>query len=251
MSAGSSTSSGLSERFSVRVGALAVAGVLHLPPSRPAPCVVACHGLGASKDSDKYLLLGRMMPEAGFALARFDFRGAGESGGSYRDATIATRVADLEAVLERLASHPALSGRFGLLGSSLGGFVALHAAQRGRARVAPVVVTWNAPAVLRDLEAREMSEATGLGPALVAEVRAGDNAEAPTGVSHLLVIQGEADEVVPPAHGQALYDRAREPRALHWIPGADHRLTDLRHRTDAVERSRGWMSQYLGESEPR
>ncbi len=111
MSAGSSTSSGPSERFSVRVGALAVAGVLHLPPSRPAPCVVACHGLGASKDSDKYLLLGRMMPEAGFALARFDFRGAGESGGSYRDATIATRIADLEAVLERLAAHPALSGR--------------------------------------------------------------------------------------------------------------------------------------------
>lgn len=215
------------------------------------PCVVACHGLGASKGSDKYLLLGRMMPEAGFALARFDFRGAGESGGSYRDATIASRIADLEAVLEQLASHPALSGRFGLLGSSLGGFVALHVAHRRRARRPPVVVTWNTPAALRDLEAREMSEATGLGPALVAEVHAGENAEAPAGVSRLLVIQGEADEVVPPAHGQALFDRAREPRDLHWIAGADHRLSDPRHRLDAVERSRGWMTQHLGESEPR
>lgn len=251
MSAGSSTSSGPSERFSVRVGALAVAGVLHLPFSRPAPCVVACHGLGASKDSDKYLLLGREMPEAGFALARFDFRGAGESGGSYRDATIASRIADLEAVLEHLTTHPSLSGRFGLLGSSLGGFVALHAAHRRRARGAYVVVTWNAPAALRDLEGREMSEETGLGPALIAEVQAGEHAEAPTGVSHLLVIQGEADEVVPPAHGQALYARAREPRDLHWIPGADHRLTDPLHRMDAVERSRGWMTKHLGESEPR
>ena len=251
MSVGSSTSSGPSERFSVRVGTLAVAGVLHLPPARPAPCVVACHGLGASKDSDKYLLLAQAMPEAGFALARFDFRGAGESGGSYRDATIASRVADLEAVLGHLASHPSLSGRFGLLGSSLGGFVALHAAHRPRARGAYVVVTWNAPAVLRDLEAREMSEATGLGPALVAEIRAGEHAEAPAGVSHVLVIQGEADEVVPPAHGQALYTRAREPRALHWIAGADHRLTDPRHRANAVERSRGWMTEHLGESEPR
>ena len=251
MSAGSSISSGPSERFSVRVGGLAVAGVLHLPPSRPAPCVVACHGLGASKDSDKYLLLGRMMPEAGFALARFDFRGAGESGGSYRDATIATRAADLEAVLEHLMAHPALSGGFGLLGSSLGGFVALHVAHRRRAGGAQVVVTWNAPAVLRDLEEREMSEATGLGPALVAEIRAGQLGEAPAGVSHLLVIQGGADEVVPPAHGQALYDRAGEPRQLYWIPGADHRLTDPRHRLDAVERSRGWMTKHLGESEPR
>jgi len=187
MSAGSSTSSGPSERFSVRVGGLVVAGVLHLPSSRPAPCVVACHGLGASKDSDKYLLLGRMMPEAGFALARFDFRGAGESGGSYRDATIATRVADLEAVLDHLMAHPALSGGGGLLGSSLGGFVALHVAHRRRAGDAPVVVTWNAPAVLRDLEEREMSEATGLGPALVAEIRAGEHAEAPAGVRCWLI----------------------------------------------------------------
>jgi len=213
--------------------------------------VVACHGLGASKDSDKYLLLGRMMPEAGFALARFDFRGAGESGGSYRDATIATRVADLEAVLDHLMAHPALSGGVGLLGSSLGGFVALHVAHRRRAGDAPVVVTWNAPAVLRDLEEREMSEATGLGPALVAEIRAGEHAEAPAGVSRLLVIQGEADEVVPPAHGQALFDRAGEPRELHWIAGADHRLTEPRHRLDAVERSRGWMTKHLRESDPR
>jgi pimeloyl-ACP methyl ester carboxylesterase len=213
--------------------------------------VVACHGLGASKDSDKYLLLGRMMPEAGFALAHFDFRGAGESGGSYRDATIATRVADLEAVLDHLMAHPALSGGVGLLGSSLGGFVALHVAHRRRAGDAPVVVTWNAPAVLRDLEEREMSEATGLGPALVAEIRAGEHAEAPAGVSRLLVIQGEADEVVPPAHGQALFDRAGEPRELHWIAGADHRLTEPRHRLDAVERSRGWMTKHLRESDPR
>ena len=56
-------------------------GVLHLPPLGPAPCVVACHGMGASKESDKYLLLGREFPEAGLALARFDFRGSGESGG--------------------------------------------------------------------------------------------------------------------------------------------------------------------------
>jgi len=88
------------ERFSMKVGGVDVVGVLHLPSSGPAPCVVACHGMGASKDSDKYLLLGRDFPEAGVALARFDFRGSGESGGLYRDATIASRIADLEAVLD-------------------------------------------------------------------------------------------------------------------------------------------------------
>lgn len=238
------------EPFRLVVEGEPVVGRLHLPSSsRPVPLVVACHGLGASKDSDKYLLLGRALPAAGFALARFDFRGAGESGGSYRDATTAGRVADLEAVLQHLAKHPALADLVGLLGSSMGGFVAWHVAHRRiESGGAPLpVVTWNAPADLAALPAREMSEATGLGPALVAEVRSGRLATAPAGVSHALVVQGEADEVVDPAHGRRLHERAREPRALCLIPAADHRLTDMGHRLTAVERSLGWMTQHLGE----
>jgi dipeptidyl aminopeptidase/acylaminoacyl peptidase len=238
------------ERFSLVVEGEPVVGVLHRPPStRPVPLVVACHGLGASKDSDKYLLLGRVLPEAGLALARFDFRGAGESGGSYRDATTAGRIADLEAVLQHLAKHPALAERVGLLGSSMGGFVAWHVAHRRiQSGGAPLpVVSWNAPADLASLEAREMSEATGLGQALVTEVRSGRLVAAPAGVSHALVVQAEADEVVNPMHGRWLFERAREPRALHLIAAADHRLTDMAHRLEAVEASRRWMTQHVGE----
>jgi len=76
-------------RVALSGGALAV--VLHVPESSaPAPCVVACHGLGASKDSDKYLLLAEALPAAGLALARFDFRGCGESSG-VEDATTRKR----------------------------------------------------------------------------------------------------------------------------------------------------------------
>jgi dipeptidyl aminopeptidase/acylaminoacyl peptidase len=246
-----SSSAVTAERFTVPIAGMSLVGVLHLPrsPRTSVPVVVACHGLGASKDSDKYLLLGASLPPAGLALARFDFRGAGESGGSYRDATTATRIADLEAVLAFLAKHEALSPRMGLLGSSMGGYVAWHVAHR-RMRAGGTllpVVTWNAPADLTSLEAREMSEASGLGPALVAEVRSGRLAEAPAGVSHALVVQGERDEVVAARHGRRLYERARDPRALHLIPGGDHRLTDMRHREDAVERSRGWMTEHLGD----
>ncbi|HXH83132.1 MAG TPA: alpha/beta hydrolase, partial [Candidatus Tectomicrobia bacterium] len=107
------------------MGGIPVTGVLHRPVGGPAPCVVACHGLGASKDGDKYLLLARALPAAGLALARFDFRGSGESGGRARDATVGSRLDDLAAVLDHLAGCAGLDGRFGLLGSSLGGFVAL------------------------------------------------------------------------------------------------------------------------------
>jgi hypothetical protein len=237
-------------RFRVTVGAAEVAGVLHLPapgPSAGVPCVVACHGMGASKESDKYLLLGRELPAAGLALARFDFRGSGESGGRHEDATIETRMADLEAVLDHLGKRPELDGRFGLLGSSLGGYVALWVAA-ARAGVAPLpVVTWNAPASLRDLPGAGPEQA---GRALVAEVLRGDRAEAPAGVARVLVIQGERDDVVPPAHGRLLFERASEPRALHVIAGADHRLTDPAHRAEALDRSRRWLTRHLPGSPP-
>jgi len=231
------------ERFSLRVGGVDVVGVLHLPPSGPAPCVVACHGLGASKDSDKYLLLGREFPQAGLALARFDFRGSGESGGLYREATIASRIADLEAVLAHLARDVALDGRFGLLGSSLGGFVALWVASRHR-RVMPVV-TWNAPANLASLAGSKCADVTSPGAALVAEVRAGRHVNAPAGASHVLVVQGQADDVVPPGHAEVLFERAREPRELCLLPGADHRLSDPLHRVETVKRSRDWFTRHL------
>jgi len=230
-------------RFRVTVGSADVVGVLHLPETRPSPCVVACHGLGASKDSDKYLLLARELPAAGLALARFDFRGSGESGGLHRDATIATRIADLEAILDHLAKQPALDGRFGLLGSSLGGFVASWVAA-GRAPSDPPLplVTWNAPASLRDLPNADPDQA---GPALVAEVRRGEHAEVPAGIPRMLVIQADRDEVVPPIHGRRLFERAREPKALHPIIGADHRLTEPSHRLEALGESRRWLLAHL------
>jgi dipeptidyl aminopeptidase/acylaminoacyl peptidase len=231
------------ERFSIEVEGAQVVGVLHLPASGPAACVIACHGMGACKDSDKYLLLGREFPEAGLALARFDFRGSGESGGLYRNATVASRMADLEAVLDHLQGHPALDGRFGLLGSSLGGFVALWVASRRGAGIP--VVTWNAPASLAELATSRSEDVTAPGVALVTEVRSGHHVEAPGGGSHLLVVQGEGDDVVPPEHGRLLFERSQEPRELCLLPGADHRLSDPLHRLEALKRSRDWLVRHL------
>ncbi len=218
-----------------------IALVLHLPDRAPAPCVVACHGLGASKDSEKYLLLGREFPKEGLALARFDFRGCGESDGAHADTTVGSRVRDLEGVLDFLAEHPALNGRFGLLGSSMGGYVALFVA----AKHALPVVTWNAPATLGGLVSNQASDLSGLGSAFFEELRAGQFADAPAGVSFCLTIQADQDEVVPPTSGRLLFDRAADPRELVMLSGADHRLTDIAHRLEALTLSLGWFRRFL------
>jgi alpha-beta hydrolase superfamily lysophospholipase len=218
--------------------------VLHRPAAgSPAPCVVACHGLSASKDSDKYLLLAEEFPRAGLALARFDFRGCGESSGVEDETTIASRIEDAQAVLKLLESHDGLDGRFGLLGSSLGGFVALHVvAARGDGTP---VVTWNAPATLDDLAHSERQDGAGLGPPFFAELATHRYVRTPAGVARHLIVQGEADDVVPVEHATLLADRAAEPFDCVIIPGADHRLTDPDHRREAVRLSAAWFARFL------
>lgn len=235
------------ERHGVPLAEGKLALALHLPDGDGAfPCVVACHGLAASKESDKYLLLGAEVPRRGLGLARFDFRGCGESTGVEGETTVGTRLADLRAVLEWLEAHPRLSGRFGLLGSSLGGFVALHLArERGDD---PPLVTWNAPADLVGLGAPGPEERARLGAPFLAEVATGRYAAAPPGVRRHLVIHGAADAVVPVEHGRRLHAMAAEPRQLVVIPGADHRLTDPTHRNAAVRRSFEWFLGFFGTS---
>lgn len=218
--------------------------VLHLPegPGR-VPCVVACHGLRGSKDSDKYRLLGAALPEAGLALARFDFRGCGESSGHEEETTIASRIEDVRAVLAYLRHHRRLDGRFGLLGSSLGGFVALHVAATHPEPLP--VVTWNAPSNLEDLMDAPGASADGLGIAFFEEMASRRYLVAPAGVQAHLVIQAEADDVVPVEHGATLHAWAGEPCDLVIVAGADHRFSDPAHRAEAVRLSVGWFRRHL------
>lgn len=223
-------------------GTLALA--LHLPSGRErVPCVVACHGLQASKDSEKYLLLGAEFSRAGLALGRFDFRGCGASPGVLEDTTVGTRLEDLRAIVAFLAGHPRLDGRLGLLGSSMGGFVVLHFA-RERAD-APPVVTWNAPANLSDLAHGDRGDIPGVGVAFAMEYMRGTYALSPPNVPRHLVVHGEADEVVPLDHGVTLHSRAAEPCDLAVIAGGDHRLTDRAHRWRALQLSLEWFLRFL------
>lgn len=219
-------------------------GVLHLPGAGRWPCVITAHGLLSAKASDKYLLLAAQLTKAGFACLRFDFRGCGESGGQLKDATVAGRIGDLKAVLSHLRNHPALDERFFLLGSSLGGYIALFVA----AEVPQVMATalWATPIHLRDLQARkEALTAHGLGAAFFRELAQGTFAEAPVGIPRCLIIHGEQDELIPCGHARALYEQATEPKALEILPGADHRFTDLKDREQAVRLSIAWFKRYV------
>jgi alpha-beta hydrolase superfamily lysophospholipase len=206
--------------------------------------VITAHGLFSAKASDKFLLLAARLTEVGFACLRFDFRGCGESGGELKDTTVGGRISDLEVVLASLRDHQALDGRFFLMGSSLGGYIALLVTARQPEVKATAL--WATPAHLRDLEGRKDAlQAYGLGVPFFRELAQGSFVEALAGVPRCLIIHGELDELVPSSHAQALYERAKEPKALEILPGADHRLTDPGDREQAIRLTTDWFKRHL------
>ncbi|HEV8664212.1 MAG TPA: alpha/beta fold hydrolase [Candidatus Methylomirabilis sp.] len=232
------------ETLRLRGASGALAAVLHFPARPPAPLVIACHGLLSSKDSPKYLELADALAGAGFTCARFDFSGCGESEGALSETTVARRVADLHSVAEALSVHRSVAGGLGLVGSSLGGFVALcHAKHDPRVRA---VVAWATPAHLKDLGGEgELLLRYGLGRPLLEELHRAGGLEAPDGVPRCLILHGTADALVPEAHAHALYARAAEPKSLEILPGADHVFSDPAARAVALSRTVAWFTRFL------
>ncbi len=234
------------QRLRAPVGGLNLAAVLHLPEvgQRPWPCVVTAHGLLSSKDSDKYVQIAEEFSRAGMAVCRFDFRGCGESEGTLEETTVAQRAADLRAVVELMRAHPALNGRVALLGSSLGGYVALFVANRDFKVKA--VAAWATPANLDDFAERpEAARRQGLGDAFIAELKEGRYLRAAVGTRYCLIVHGDQDELVPLAHAQQLAQMALNPKQLEIIPGGNHQLTDASHRSEAIRLSLNWIGRYL------
>ncbi|SDQ97099.1 alpha/beta hydrolase family protein [Natronobacterium texcoconense] len=112
----------------------------YAPSSSHDPWFVCCHGF-LSDRSGSYERRCRRATAEGYDAVRFDFRGCGDADGSFADATLGSRLADLEAVLDYFDPPSVV-----LFGSSFGGKVAFHAAvddDRVEAIIARAPVTYN------------------------------------------------------------------------------------------------------------
>jgi alpha-beta hydrolase superfamily lysophospholipase len=224
---------------SVRFGGYRLAGVLHSPNEETSACVVTCHGLYSSKDSEKYVSIGRRFCGEGLAVLRFDFRGCGESGGLLEEASLTSRIEDLESALNFVEEQGYKN--MGVMGSSLGGTVAVLTA--GKDRRIKALVTWATPCYLDELFRGDVIE--GL-EKLRQDVSKYDVVEALKETRcPILIVHGSLDEIVPLCHAKVLYENAKEPKNIQKIEGADHRLTVSSHRGRAIELTLEWFKKYL------
>jgi hypothetical protein len=221
-----------------------ISGILHLPAREHPPCVIASHGLLSSKDSEKYIALGNRMSEEGMAMLRFDFRGIGESGGREEDNTISKKLKDLDSALHCMRSRPDLGNRIGLVGSSLGGFLSLMKASMDKEIRAMTV--WATPHHLDELKTKRGNESTPLPPeAFFEDLPRHRLLPLLTRIAHCMIIHGEKDELVPVEQAWEIFYHLSEPKEIHIIEDADHRLIAPAHRQRAIDLTVGWFKKYL------
>ena len=223
----------------VRFGEHGLAGVFHSPREKASTCVITCHGLYSSKDSEKYIDIARRFCGEGLAVLRFDFRGCGESVGLFEDTSVTGRMEDLEDALDLVQEQGYES--VGVMGSSLGGTVAVLTAAKDK-RV-KALVTWATPCRLDELFRGEVIR--GL-EKLRQDVSKHNVAKAVKEVHcPILIIHGSLDKQVPLFHAEGLYENANEPKNIQIIESADHRITNPIHRRRAVELTLDWFKKYL------
>ena len=223
----------------VRFGEQGLAGVFHSPREEASTCVITCHGLYSSKDSEKYVGIARRFCGEGLAVLRFDFRGCGESRGRFEETSLTGRTEDLEDALDFVQKQGYES--VGVMGSSLGGTVAVLTAAKDK-RV-KALVTWATPCHLDDLF--QVGVIKGL-EKLRQDVSKYNVVKAVKEVRcPILIIHGSLDEQVPLSHAEVLYENANEPKNVQIIEGANHRLTNPSHRRRAIELTLDWFKEHL------
>ena len=176
------------------------------------------HGAGSAKEN--HFDYGRAARAHGLAAVAYDQRGHGKSEGLFGPTAIEDAVTMCELVAE-VAPNVALRG------SSMGGFVAIHAAA-GLGSAAAVVAICPAPEdlLLRGVRSETFTEVKLDREAIEPWLEALDLYEAVGRLgprTPLLLMHAEGDEQVPYTISQDLFSAAKEPKRLLLLPGGHHR----------------------------
>jgi pimeloyl-ACP methyl ester carboxylesterase len=104
------------------------------------PAVVFLPGYASDMEGAKALALDAFAQQRGLCMLRFDYSGTGSSAGKFEDGTLAIWLEEGLAALDRLTE-----GKVILVGSSMGGWIALHLALLRPERVRAVIGIAAAP----------------------------------------------------------------------------------------------------------
>lgn len=202
--------------------------------------VLFVHGFRSDCQGTKARFLSDWTNAAAVDFSCVELSGHGHSDGNFRDFRLSSLLSDLETIIA------ALDRRLILVGSSMGGWLAVLAAQRHPERVqgllllAPgfnfiqnhfgalpthILAAWKA-AGRRNFESDYGLGRYELDYRVIADARAFDVLTHPQSVScPCFIVHGQNDKEVPVAVSERFLERLEAPtKALYVVPNGDHRL---------------------------
>jgi fermentation-respiration switch protein FrsA (DUF1100 family) len=182
---------------------------------------------GNAENISTHIMSVRWLPAKGFNVFLLDYRGYGASGGV---ASLSGVQDDVDAALRTLLARKDVDpDRVVVFGQSLGGAIAIynvaHSPYRQHIRA---LVVESAFASYRQITREKLDDFWLTWPLqwllswTVSDEYSPSAAVAGVSPIPLLIIHGDRDPIVPPPHGQRLYDLAREPKQIWVVPGAGH-----------------------------
>jgi len=207
----------------------------------PWPGVVVLHGAGSRKEN--HADFARAASGYGWAALTFDQRGHGESDDEMSPAAFA----DVGRMARLLAESGGVDpDRICVRGSSMGGFLAIHAAAtsdsiRGAVAICPAAEDGLRRALRRgELEMRADVDSLD---AWLAEHDVRHAVEL-MATKPLMLIHARGDETIPYTWSQELYGHAADPRKLIVLPGGHHR--SAQHDAELHGVALRWLERALG-----
>jgi pimeloyl-ACP methyl ester carboxylesterase len=198
------------------------------------PMLMFLPGYASDMEGTKALALDAWASQRGLGMLRLDYSGTGSSSGAFEDGTLGQWLDEALACLDRLIEGPVI-----IVGSSMGGWIALHLALRRPERVAAVVGIAAAPD-FTDWGFRDGAEAEqrGIAPGFWQSGQELRLLGAPIAIDcPVRMLHGECDEEVPVEVALRLMGRLRSADVqLNILKGAGHRLSEPRE-IDAIVRA--------------
>jgi pimeloyl-ACP methyl ester carboxylesterase len=239
-------------------GAKTIVGVLHHPGESPRGAIILCHGMDSTKNSEKLLSLGRDLAIRGFLTLRFDFAYVGESSEKFENITYSGEVEDLRAACFFIRDR--YSGEIGILGSSMGGTVALLFAAEDPGIAALVTIAAPVhpeafprrvlnPSALQKWRERGFTFYNGqrLNVALLEDLETINVVESARKIAcPSLIIHGDNDEVVPVEEAHELNACLSGKKKLLILKGTDHRLSNPVIMQQAFTEAVDWLTAHVG-----
>lgn len=189
------------------------------------------------------------LPERGYNVLLFDYRGYGRSEGQ---PSIPALVADFDAVVAQLLQRPEVGNNAIIVfGQSLGGALAINGVAHSpfRDRIGALIVE-SSFADFRRIAEEKLADfwltwplhvplSYGFPKEFSPQQAIGEVAPIP-----LLLIHGDSDPVVPYTHAETLFAAAKEPKQLWTVAGGGHIGATL--RVELREKLIGFMDSALG-----